>query len=77
MQVLVHLCYILPAPACHIYRDMTAGRMQKVLAQRAMLEKDLRAHLVELVHQQQQIRGWLSMVSGIYGVGFGVSEPFR
>jgi hypothetical protein len=37
--------------------------MQKVLAQRAMLEKDLRGHLVELVHQQQQIRSWLNMVS--------------
>jgi hypothetical protein len=65
LQVLVHLCYVLPAPACHIYRDMKPGRMQQVLAQRAMLEKELRGHLVELVYQQQLIQGWLKAVSFI------------
>jgi len=58
----VHLCYVLPPPACYIYRDMRPSKMQRVLAQRAMLEKELRGHLTELLHQQQQIRGWLNMV---------------
>lgn len=59
----MHLCYELPAPACHIYRDMKTRRMQQVLAQRALLEKELRAHLSELVFHQQQIKGWLNTVS--------------
>lgn len=60
----MHLCYELPAPACHIYRDMKTRRMQQVLAQRALLEKELRVHLSELVFHQQQIKGWLNTVSG-------------
>ena len=63
LQVLVHLCYVLPPPACYIYRDMKPNRMQRVLAQRAMLEKALRGHLVELVHQDQQLQRWLKTVS--------------
>lgn len=59
----MRLCYVLPPPACYIYRDMRPSKMQRLLAQRAMLEKELRGHLVELVHSQQQIRGWVNTVS--------------
>lgn len=62
VQVLVRLCYVLPAPACYIYRDMRPGTMQRVLAQRAALEKQLRGHLVELVWLQQQVQGWVKQV---------------
>jgi hypothetical protein len=42
---------------------MKPNRMQRVLAQRAMLEKALRGHLVELVHQEQQLQRWMKSVS--------------
>jgi hypothetical protein len=68
--VLVHLCYVLPPPAAHIYQGMRPGTMQRVLAQRAMFEKELRAHLVELVFHQQQLKGWLKTVRLLWpGVG--------
>lgn len=61
-QVLVHLCYCLPPPACYIYRDMRAGTMQGVLAQRAMLEKAVRQCLLDFMWQQKRLRGWLDTV---------------
>jgi hypothetical protein len=63
LQVLVQLCFCLPPPACYVYRDMRAGTMQGVLAQRAMLEKAVRAGLVELEWQARRMRGWLDTVS--------------
>jgi hypothetical protein len=63
LQVLVQLCFCLPPPACYVYRDMRAGTMQGVLAQRAMLEKAVRAGLVELEWQARRLRGWLDTVS--------------
>ncbi|KAF8058412.1 hypothetical protein HT031_005536 [Scenedesmus sp. PABB004] len=58
-QALVHLCYVLPAPACHIYREMRAGTMQATLAQRGVVEKALRAALAELEWQQQRLEALL------------------
>jgi hypothetical protein len=62
VQVLVHLCFVLPQPACFIYQGMKPGTMQKVLAQRGGLEKGLRQHLSELVFVQQQLRAWVKQV---------------
>jgi hypothetical protein len=69
MQVLVHLCFVLPAPACYIYRDMRPTTMQRVLAQRAQLEKQLRVHLAELVFAQQQLQVWVKQVRRAQGLG--------
>lgn len=65
--MLVRLCFCLPRPACYVYRDMRAGTMQGVLAQRAMLEKAVRAGLVELEWQARRLRGWLDVVSSALG----------
>ena len=62
LQVLIHLCYCLPPPACYIYRDMRAGTMQGVLAQRAVFEKCVRECMMDLLWQQKRLRDWLDMV---------------
>jgi hypothetical protein len=50
---------------------MKPSRMQRVLAQRAILEKALRGHLVELVHKEQQLQRWLKTVSARAGLKLG------
>ncbi|KAF6253450.1 hypothetical protein COO60DRAFT_1703798 [Scenedesmus sp. NREL 46B-D3] len=76
-QVLVRLCFCLPRPACYVYRDMRAGTMQGVLAQRAMLEKAVRAGLVELEWQARRLRGWLDVVSREDAHGCVAPESLR
>ncbi|WIA37721.1 hypothetical protein OEZ86_014603 [Tetradesmus obliquus] len=76
-QVLVQLCFCLPPPACYVYRDMRAGTMQGVLAQRASLEKGVRAGLVELEWQARRLRGWQSTVSAKHSPGCVAPESLQ
>ncbi|WIA37722.1 hypothetical protein OEZ86_014603 [Tetradesmus obliquus] len=73
-QVLVQLCFCLPPPACYVYRDMRAGTMQGVLAQRASLEKGVRAGLVELEWQARRLRGWQSTRGLVLGCSVELVE---